>query len=238
MATERRNLYRILYVQPEAPPEVIKAAWRALMTTLRMHPDLGGDAERAARINVAYETLSDPERRRAYDQSLWRSSLRTSAAGASAATTPAAADPSTWLADRRCPFCRQRFRAEPHAGSRCTACDGPLCPAPGVDGAGAELVGRRRAPRVARSVAAWVRLPGVPGDHASRLRDASLTGLSIGLAVAVPAGSALRVVTDTFDALAVSVGCQRAGGGYTVHARLLTLQLLRSDRGTFVSVKA
>jgi DnaJ-class molecular chaperone len=41
MRRERRNLYRLLHVQPEAPPEVIKAAWRALMSTLRAHPDLG-----------------------------------------------------------------------------------------------------------------------------------------------------------------------------------------------------
>ena len=73
MSRERRNLYRILHVQPEAPPEVIKAAWRALMSTLRAHPDLGGDPQVAARLNAAYEVLSDPERRRAYDQSLRRS---------------------------------------------------------------------------------------------------------------------------------------------------------------------
>ena len=48
MPQERRNLYRLLFVQPEAPPEVIKAAYRALMTTLRGHPDLGGNAEALA----------------------------------------------------------------------------------------------------------------------------------------------------------------------------------------------
>jgi DnaJ-class molecular chaperone len=69
---ERRNLYRILYVQPEAPAAVIKASYRALMSTLRIHPDLGGDHEQAARINHAYEVLSDPQRRKAYDQSLRR----------------------------------------------------------------------------------------------------------------------------------------------------------------------
>mgnify|MGYP000146057832 CR=1 FL=1 len=65
MTRERRNLYRILHVQPEAPAEVIKAAWRALMSTLRAHPDLGGDTETAARLNAAYEVLSDPVRRAA-----------------------------------------------------------------------------------------------------------------------------------------------------------------------------
>ena len=37
----RRNYYRILQVQPDAPVEVIKASYRALMRELRLHPDLG-----------------------------------------------------------------------------------------------------------------------------------------------------------------------------------------------------
>ena len=53
MAEERRNLYRILHVQPEAPPEVIRASYRTLMSTLRAHPDLGGDPAAAAPRAVA-----------------------------------------------------------------------------------------------------------------------------------------------------------------------------------------
>lgn len=70
MNAERRNLYRILHVQPEAPTEIIKASYRALMSSLRVHPDLGGDPARAAEVNHAYAVLMDPERRRAYDLSL------------------------------------------------------------------------------------------------------------------------------------------------------------------------
>ena len=39
----RRNYYRLLQVQPDAAPEVIKASYRTLMQKLRLHPDLGGD---------------------------------------------------------------------------------------------------------------------------------------------------------------------------------------------------
>ena len=39
----RRNYYRILHVQPDAPTEIIKSSYRTLMQKLRMHPDLGGD---------------------------------------------------------------------------------------------------------------------------------------------------------------------------------------------------
>jgi curved DNA-binding protein CbpA len=66
----RRNYYRVLQVQPDVPTEIIRASYRALMHTLKTHPDLGGDHWRAAIINEAFATLSDPERRAAYDRTL------------------------------------------------------------------------------------------------------------------------------------------------------------------------
>lgn len=50
----RRNYYRILHVQPEAPPEIITAAYRTLMGPLRQHPDRGGSHQAAALLNEAY----------------------------------------------------------------------------------------------------------------------------------------------------------------------------------------
>jgi DnaJ-class molecular chaperone len=66
----RRNFYRILHVQPEAPFEIIKASYRSLMTKLKVHPDLGGDHESAVLINQAYAVLSDPKKRKQYDEML------------------------------------------------------------------------------------------------------------------------------------------------------------------------
>ena len=66
----RRNFYRILHVQPEAPLEVIKASYRSLMSKLKAHPDLGGDHEAAVLINQAYAVLSNVEKRRQYDATL------------------------------------------------------------------------------------------------------------------------------------------------------------------------
>lgn len=255
MPAERRNLYRLLFVQPEAPPEVIKASYRALMTTLRAHPDLGGDHERAAQINAAYEVLSDPERRREYDRRS-RRPLRGMAAGAaSAQTTHANADPAAtsnmpardigaWLADRRCPFCGTPFSAHPKPGHRCLHCDSPLTPAPAADDqhAPGELLGRRRAERHARDLAVRVRLPGQAGDHTARLRDLSFSGLSMSTDYVVARGTALRVSTPMFDTVAQVMACRRAGPatspGWTVHVRLLTLQLLRAPRGVYVDAKA
>jgi hypothetical protein len=64
---ERRDYYRVLQVDPSAHPEIVRAAYRTLLRVLGKHPDLGGRDGEAQTIIEAYETLSKPERRRAYD---------------------------------------------------------------------------------------------------------------------------------------------------------------------------
>lgn len=64
----REDYYRVLQVDPIAHPEVVRAAYRTLLRVLGKHPDLGGDEAEARTIIDAYRTLSNPERRRAYDQ--------------------------------------------------------------------------------------------------------------------------------------------------------------------------
>ena len=60
--------YRSLGVQPGATAEELKKAYRGLAK--KYHPDLHpGDKEAEARfkeINEAYETLSDPQKRKEY----------------------------------------------------------------------------------------------------------------------------------------------------------------------------
>jgi len=48
--------YRALHLLPSAPPEVAKAAYRALAQI--HHPDRGGSHEAMQRVNTAWETLS------------------------------------------------------------------------------------------------------------------------------------------------------------------------------------
>lgn len=65
-----RDFYRLLHVQHDAPAVVIKASYRAMMQTLRCHPDLGGDEGNAKLLNEAMATLGDPVARAAYDAAL------------------------------------------------------------------------------------------------------------------------------------------------------------------------
>ena len=61
------DYYAFLEVPPDADEATIRLAYRALAR--RYHPDIAGDGglERMQQLNVAYRTLSDPERRRIYD---------------------------------------------------------------------------------------------------------------------------------------------------------------------------
>jgi len=67
---EFKDYYKILGVSRDASPEAIKKAYRALAK--KYHPDLnpGNKAyeEKFREINEAYEVLSDPDKRRLYDQ--------------------------------------------------------------------------------------------------------------------------------------------------------------------------
>jgi curved DNA-binding protein CbpA len=62
------DLYARLELPSDASPEAIEIAWRALLR--RHHPDVVGESglERAKRINVAHDWLSDPGLRDRYDR--------------------------------------------------------------------------------------------------------------------------------------------------------------------------
>jgi curved DNA-binding protein CbpA len=67
------NHYELLQIAQDASPQELRQAFRRL--SKRYHPDTtelpAGQAEEAFRqLQLAYLTLSDPERRRVYDHSL------------------------------------------------------------------------------------------------------------------------------------------------------------------------
>lgn len=60
-----KDYYKILNISDKADENEIKKSFRKL--SLQHHPDRGGDGEKFKELNEAYSTLSDKNKRRAYD---------------------------------------------------------------------------------------------------------------------------------------------------------------------------
>lgn len=114
----RRNYYRILQVQPDAPVEIIRASYCTLMRELKNHPDLGGSTFEASLLNEAYETLSNPQNRAEYDKKIQANRFKRAAAD----TKPSPEQPKT----AHCPFCKTRLTPAAQAGKNCPVCKIPL----------------------------------------------------------------------------------------------------------------
>ena len=84
----RRNYYRILQVQPDAPNAVIKASYFAHLRDLKQHPDCGGDHWNASILNEAYGVLSNDNKRTIYDKKLFNYYTKTVFPGKIPGKTP------------------------------------------------------------------------------------------------------------------------------------------------------
>lgn len=248
MTPNRRNHYRILHVQPEAPAEVIKASYRTMMTRMRMHPDLGGRHEDAALINEAYAVLSDPARRAEYDRQLRlhsRPELMRQGAAQPSAAAPAAAPssgPCTVRPGGRlvCAFCAADNPASAAHPPLCGHCGAPLSPVrvlamPNFRGSGGlNRRGSVRRNRDHEAVAYW----GHPVQrHRVRWRDLSASGLSVWSVSALAIGERLHLMDQDLQVVAEVVGCEARGGFWLLRAQLLTMRPVKRS-GLFYSAEA
>lgn len=128
--SNRRNFYRLLNVQPEAPTAVIQASYRTMMQKCKMHPDLGGDTEIASLLNLAYQTLTDPEKRAEYNKTLSAEQLKSQQSGQS-----------------QCVFCGEPY--DPKHCRQCGHCHVPLIPAQKILKANSK--DKRSLPRLTKS---------------------------------------------------------------------------------------
>jgi hypothetical protein len=156
----RRNYYRILQVQPDAAPDVIKASYRTLMQKLKFHPDLGGDNWNASVINEAYRVLSDSEQRLRYDAeqrsqmigigAINRASNARAQASRGQARTTQSAGHCAGFKSMICVLCDQITDVPTSLPGprRCHTCRSPLTP---VDAVTPEQAGKRALPRLTRS---------------------------------------------------------------------------------------
>jgi hypothetical protein len=247
----RRNYYRILHVQPDAPAEVIRTSYRTMMHRLKMHPDLGGDHWNATVINEAFEVLSDPAKRAAYDKTLKAFGNR-QPSGDAATPTPTAENKSPKdqtqapQAEQKksrldaCPFCATRYEARiaDSADSVCFQCQSPLSPVSKHEGSTAT---RRALARLPRHMLVTVEVAGRPGvTFEMTTEDLSIHGLRVTtsfellrgqkLKIKCPFGTAVGVVTH------VVAETGKRSGQWDAGVQFLTLQVTE-NRGVLLSVE-
>lgn len=242
----RRHYYRILHVQPDAPVEIIRSSYRALMLTLEMHPDRGGEHWNAALINEAYEVLSDPERRKQYDlqlagaYSVQELSGRPGDEAVPGTRGKAPPEDPIGAAGSYCVFCQT-----PHAGNPlltpdrlCAGCGSPLCPLLRSEQHGSD---QRATARVARDqeIRIFVDWPQAKADR-GQIRDLSPHGMRFLTNRALQQYQIVKIDGELLQATArvahTSAGRGAAPFAHAVGVEFYTL-LLRSQRGTFLSRK-
>jgi len=257
----RRNFYRILGVQSDAPVEVVKASYRAIMHRLKMHPDLGGDHEHAALINEAFATLTNPLKRAEYDRHLGplddERSPKSSASSAPASSAPVSSDPpslrpakthppvATWIGAPAsqtpiCVFCHvacSPAQLEWPEGV-CSACGSPLFLATKHrDGEDA----RRAIGRVPRNmpVTFWLSTAG-PLHSTGITDDLSLNGMRFLSKTEIPVDAHVRIECDFCSAVAivrsVRPDSEIPAGGWHCGVEFLTLRLKHARGGIFSTV--
>lgn len=253
MNVNRRNYYRILHVQPEAPAQIITASYRTLMSKLKAHPDLGGDTDAAALINEAYAVLGDSTKRARYDEQCRQvSGARARARAAhgrepappatSAAATAAPADamspaPADTAVRTECPFCRAKAPTAIKPATRCQRCASPLASPPIRTTNRREFVGRRTVPRMPRRDSATLFCDWQAEGRPVALRDMSPAGVALFTDLSLERGQVIRIVCSLFDVLAVVVSARREGARSVLHANLLTAHFKRPT-GVMLSTKA
>lgn len=227
MIKNRRNYYRILQVQPDAPTEVIRASYRALMRELKTHPDLGGSSWDASVLNEAYETLSNPARRAAYDEELFvRYTKQTNAY----TRQP--------VAPMLCPICKRPLTRKAKPGELCLNCQTPLM---SDESEAVQKSKKRSIERIQKSdpiyyYHAW---PGNP--ERGRMIDFSPKGMRFACKERIPPETVLKISCPLFEASGTvtnsSEEIQDGKRGYTIGVCFIAVRFADS-RGTFLSTSA
>jgi curved DNA-binding protein CbpA len=243
------NYYELLHVQPDAPTEIIRSSYRTLMLKLKQHPDIGGDGCRAAMINLAYETLTHPEKRAEYDRMMFGApgtkggegfpDLAPRGAGRGRRYGPyrdACAPPMGC-----CVFCKTPYYGDipPSAERLCACCGSPLNPVESGLGLNAEQ--RRAARRMAqdRQVTFYTAWP--QRGFQGHIRDLSPMGMQMDSPEALQASQVIKIESDLLKAAAAVVHCRETvdGGRQRCVAGIKFFTLwFQSPLGTFLSITA
>jgi hypothetical protein len=222
----RRNYYRILQVQPDAPAEIIRAGYRTLMLELKNHPDLGGSTYEASLLNEAYETLNDPERRADYDKKIQASRFKRAAA--SSEPPPAPSDPT------RCPFCKKQLTPAARTGKTCPICNVPL---PFSQQSNLDRESRRTIARMKKNDCIVYSCTWPETRKEGTMIDLSPKGMRFICSEKLNPGTVLKITTPLFKTCGVVTNQRQenSDASYTVGVSFIAV-IFKETRGAFISV--
>jgi curved DNA-binding protein CbpA len=238
------DYYQILHVRDDAPTDVIRSSYRAMMQRMKLHPDLGGDHDGAALLNEAYTVLSDPTRRAAYDRD------RAPLADLPATQTAAHSATGVFLTDTQlldwtgtyhvasfCLFCSaprgEGSNADPNA--LCAQCNSPVHPAERRQ----LEQSIRRMGRVEREypIDIFTRWDGRP-PLAALMQDLSLNGMRFSSKASFHPQQLLKIDSELCRSLARVAYSRNYGfNRFVTGVEFATIQF-PNTRGTFVSAQA
>ncbi len=261
MQNNRRNYYRILHVQQDAPVEVIKSSYRTLMQKLRYHPDLGGDEWNAALLNEALDVLCDGKKRAAYDrangfgaagrpqdsrqssrekqQGETKQDAQEGASRRNGARASGTANQGGRATPYDAPFLESCFfcGAPGRGMSSCTRCNSPLLPPPPIDASSRD---KRALERLAiqDSVRVYVRWPQEQGYHGV-IRNFTPRGMQIRMQSSLEPNQIIKITSRVVGSISRVANCieDSQQGGYQIGLEFLSLSFHR-PRGGFVSEQA
>ena len=239
----QKNYYQLLHVQPNAPTEVIRSSYRALMQKLKMHPDLGGDPQEAALVNEAYAVLTDPAARQKYDASLKRRDSGDQSARRNIdPDTYRDVDATELVNNGVCAFCKT-----PHAhGSQvppdvsCSTCGSALFPATRHS---LEQSDQRIIQRINRAwqITFYTQWP-APRSYAGTTHDVSLNGMQLLTTTPLEDQQIIKITSSTLDAVARVVNRRQEqyglfGTRWRIGLEFLTLRF-HQTQGAFLRIDA
>ncbi len=220
----RRNYYRILQVQPDAPFEIIRASYRTLMRELKQHPDLGGELWSAEVLNEAYETLSDSTRRTEYDKKLFEAYVKK--------PCPNGSNDKKTVISVFCPFCKRPMARKAKPDEYCRTCRCPLhtCGQSGIS----KWEHHRSVERLKKHgrlkyYSSWPQ----KGKEAEML-DISLKGLRFTSNEKLRPGTTVKLSSPLLRAIAIVKDIQERGSSYNIGVKFLSVTFAKT-KGTFVS---
>jgi len=240
----RRNYYRILHIQPDAPAAIIKASYRTQMQKLRVHPDLGGDNWNASLLNEAYQVLSNPNTRSAYDKEYFGNrenigtKVRQRARHGPSHTQRNPVEDHVELDPAACPFCntaRPATSAYAEPGN-CSGCDAPLEVANTLRLADSS---KRAIERICHREAVTIYLSPDGDGQCGQVRDLSPNGMQLQCSLPLRENQVIRISCNTLSASGRVTFCNRGMTGevFVAGVQFLTLRF-HARTGTFLSVNA